>query len=332
VAAVVVLAACGKKKTEPAGPPPEVTGLAAVPDDAEGIIGADVRKLADSPIVSRAVDQLLTRERDLATAWKQVHEGCKIDVVQQVKRVMLVLGPVPPGGRVGTGPALMIAIGSLPEHDLAECVGKLVGKGGGSVSGKPVNGHTLYTVKDGSRVTYFAFGRADTAVLGNSEAYVTRAIGAGNKALDNPELAGWLKRVDQNAPLWAVGRIDPRVRQGLGGVIKGLSAGPAGVYLTLDPTDGARLEFDAVMASPADAKELESWANRERAMIAMAAQRWSLSQIVSKVTIKATDSVVQFKAPLDMRDVNQMLSVLDDKGPPAQDSAPSGAPEGSASK
>ncbi len=326
-AALAVVTACSKKKHPPPGPPPEVTGLGAVPSDAAGIIGIDVSKMASSPIVSRAIDQLLSRENDLSRRWKAVREGCKIDIVQQVRRMMIVLGPTPEGGRVGTGPALLIAIGKLPELDLASCVSKLVGKGGGTVTGQPVNGHTLYTVQEGNRAMYLAFGRADTAVLGNNEAYVTQAVGSGKKALDQPDLADWLHHVDQNAPVWAVGRIDPRVRQALTRVVKGLGVGPVAFSATIDPSEGFDIAVDAVMASAADAKALESWGNTERAFLSMAAQRWSLGPLVSKVTIQAVGPRVQIRAPLDMKDVNQMLSVLDDRKPPAQDSAPSVPPQ-----
>jgi hypothetical protein len=203
---------CGKK-ADRGGPPPETTGLAAVPFNAEVIVGADVSKLAASPIIERAVDQLLLRDEKLAATWQQVREGCKIDIAKQVKHVLLAVGPTPPGGRPGTGPTLMIATGNIPEADLSECVGKFVGKGGGSITGKTAGGRTVYQVKDGARVMFFAFGRADTVVLGTTESYVIEAIGPGKKALDHPELAAWLKLVDQNLPLWAVGRIDERVRR-----------------------------------------------------------------------------------------------------------------------
>ncbi|MBA2543798.1 MAG: hypothetical protein H0V17_29410, partial [Deltaproteobacteria bacterium] len=68
IALVVLAAACGKK-SEPSGPPPEITGLAAVPSTAEVIIGGDVGKLSDSPIIERAIEQLMSRDSKLATSW-----------------------------------------------------------------------------------------------------------------------------------------------------------------------------------------------------------------------------------------------------------------------
>ena len=330
VVIALCLLGCGKKH-EQSGPPPEVTGLAAVPASAEVIIGADVTKLADSPIVERMIEALMQRDGKLVASWKQVKEGCKIDVVKQVKHITLVLGPTPAGGRAGTGPALMIATGQLPETDLSECVGKLVGKGGGAVTGKPINGRTLYEVKEGARAMYFAYGRADTVVLGNTEAYVLEAINPGQKATDHPELSAWLKQVDQRLPLWAVGRVDARVRKGLVGVLPGLKSGPTAFLGTLDPTDGAKVMLAAIMASNEDASSLESFTITQKKVMAMAAQRMSLAKVVNKVSIQTSGSVVYFRAPLDMADVNQLLSVLDGGGGAKQDAPPS-AGSGSAAQ
>ena len=91
----------------------------------------------------------------------------------------------------------------------------------------PLGNRTLYQAKDGNRVMYFAFGRPDTVVMGASEAFVTEALGTGKKITDNPDFAKWLGLVDQKAPIWAVGRVDDRVRQGLVKVMNGaVSAGP----------------------------------------------------------------------------------------------------------
>lgn len=322
---------CGNK-SDRGGPPPETTGLAAVPFNAEVIVGADVGKLAASPIIERAVDQLLLKDAKLAATWQQVREGCKIDITKQVKHVLLAVGPTPPGGRPGTGPTLMVATGNIPETDLSECVGKFVGKGGGSITGKTAGGRTVYQVKDGSRVMFFAFGRADTVVLGNNESYVIEAIGPGKKALDHPELAAWLKLVDQNLPIWAVGRMDDRVRKGLVGVLPGLKAGITAVAGSIDPTAGAKLELATVMATPEDAKQLESFANDQKTLLGMAAQLKSLGKLVNKVSIQASGNVVRFRAPLDMADVNHLLSMLDGGRAAPQDSPPpTQAPDGSGS-
>lgn len=327
------VAGCGKKSSQKDGAGAlagELTGLAAVPATAEVVIGADIAKLAGSPVIERVTEQLLLRNPPLSERWQKLKDSCKVDLVKQVKRVMLAIGPNA-GPTVGTGPVLMIVVGSIPEADLKDCVGKLVGTGGGAVTGKPVNGHTLYVAKDGNRTMYFAYGRSDTVVLGSDEAYVTEALGTGKKATDNPDLSRWLGMVNQGSALWAAGRVDPRVRDGMVKFSEGkLSAGPAAFTATADLSSGAALDLGAVMAKPDDAKSLESYAKGELALLVAAAQMKSLGSVVGKVTVKAENDVVHLRAPLTVEDLNQLLSALDGSKPPAQDSAPP-APAGSGS-
>ena len=226
VSIVVLLAACGSKSgTDKNALPPEVTGLAAVPASAEAVIGVDVGKLVDAPIVARVIDQLFLRDATLSQRWDEVKVQCKLDLGKSVKHVMLALGPT--ASTPGTGPVLLIATGTFVEADVAKCVRTIVGKGGGTLTAKPVENRTLYTAKDGNRTMVFAFGRPDTLILGGNEAYVTEALSEkGNKVTGNAEMTKWIALVDQNAPVWGVGRVDPRVSGNLVKHAKGLQAGP----------------------------------------------------------------------------------------------------------
>jgi hypothetical protein len=342
VALVSTGAGCKKKSGSSNAPSAEVTGLAAVPASADVVIGVEVGKLAGSPVVERAVSQLLLRDAALARSWEQLRDTCKLDVATQVKRVMLALGlsidTAPPAGSAGSaaprgaaptaqtpGPVLLVATGvegAIGETELAACVRSIVGKGGGTLTAKPLGGRTLYQVKDANRTIYFAFGRADTIVLSTSEPYLVESLGAGQKAADHPELAAWLKVANQNAPLWGVGRTSPRVRQGLTRVAPGLKAGPSAFVGSADLSDGAKLALVAVMASPEDAKQLESLAQGQLVAASMWAQMKSLGELVQQVKIAVDGSQVRFTATLSMVQVNQLLSVLDGKAPPAQDSPP----------
>jgi hypothetical protein len=321
VLSLVFAGACGKRKAKDTALSPEVSGLAAVPATAQVVISADVSKLADSPIVARMVERLLLSEPRLAESWAHVQESCKIDPVKQLRHVMLAIGPTQ--GSAGTGPVLMVATGTLSEPDLASCIRTMVGKGGGELTAKSVVGRSIYQVKDGNRTMFFAFSRADTVVLGTNEAWVTDALGTGLKATSNPDLQAWLKLVDQRQPVWAVGRVDPRVGQGLVTATSGkLAAQPEAFVASLDPTAGAKLELGVVMKDAEMAKTLESWAKNELAVVGMAAQLKSLGGIVNKVAVIAEQSVVRFRAALTMDEVNQLLSVLDEKPAPEQGSPP----------
>jgi hypothetical protein len=324
--AALAASGCGKKAAEPANPPPEITGLAAVPATAEAVVGADVARLAGAPVIDRAVEQLLLRDQVLAERWGRLKDDCKIDLVKQVKRVMLAIGPHA-GTKPGTGPVLMVVIGSIPESDLKECVAKLVGGGSGAITGKAAYGRTLYLAKEGSRAMYFAYGRPDTIVLGSSEEFVTEALSTGAKAADNAELAKWLRMVDQNSSLWAVGRIDARVRDGLVQLADGkLGGGPVALAATAELSDGARLQLAVVMPSADDAAKLESYAKGELALLTAAAQWKSLGSVVGKVAVTADKEIVHLRVPFSVEDLNLLLSALDGGGTPAQDSRPSAVP------
>ena len=322
LALAVALVACGKKSPPP---PPEVTGLAAVPASAQVVIALDVPRVIDSPLVERAVEQLLARDAQLAQRWSKLKDSCKIDLRKQLKRLVLAVGPHATNAPA-TGPMLVVATGQLVEEDLRACVRAMVGEGGGTLNGTTASGRTLYEARDAGRTMYFGFGRPDTVVLGSDAAYVTEALGAGKKISDDADVKTWLKLVDQNAPAWAVGRVDDRVRAGLVRVTdKQLGAGPTAIVVSFDPTKGAKLDLGAVMANAADAKTLESFANNQLALLGMAAQAKNLMPVVDKVKIAADGNVVRFRADLDVDDINLLVSALDGGPPPAQDSAPSGS-------
>jgi hypothetical protein len=238
---------------------------------------------------------------------------------------MVALGPSPAGGRIGTGPMVMIATGKVFEADLVKCVRDIVGKGGGSVVVKSPEGRTLYQVKDGGRTMFIAFGRPDTVILGNNEAYVQEAVGTGRKALDEPELAAWLKLADQNAPVWVVGRVAERLKLGLVRASSNtLKAGAKAYVGSLDLTGGVKVDLVALMESPEDAKQLESLLNLNLVGLSWAAQVAALAKVVQKVTVKAEGPSVRFSVPLTMEDVNRVLRALDGDKAAAQDSPPAG--------
>ncbi len=320
-------AGCKKPDSKPKAPPPEVTGLAGIPANAEVVVGADVAKLAGAPLVRRAVQQLFLRDGAFATRWGHVREACKLDLVSQVKRVMLALGPPAPGKAPGTGPVLMIATGAIPEADLASCVRSMVGRGGGTLTAKALGQRTLYLVKDNNQMMYFAYGRADTIILGSDEAYVTEALSDGAKVTSSPTLRPLLARANQNAPLWAAGRVPTAVSEGLVRVTAGkLAAGPTGFVGMFDPSTPTTFELGGVMASPTDAKALESMAKSELSLLVAAAQLKQLGGIVNKLTTDLDGSAVTFRLALTPDDVNHVLSVLDGGKAPPQDAPPPAPP------
>jgi hypothetical protein len=318
---------CGKKHG--GGPAVEVAGLAAVPASAEVVISADVPRVVDSPLVSRAVDQLMLRDPDLADRWQKLHDTCKLDATK-LQHVLLAIGPRGNQNGVGTGPVLMVATGKLVETELVSCVRGMVGSGGGDVTAKTVAGHTLYQARDGSRIMFFGFGRPDTVLLSSNEAFITEALSPGKKATDNADLGAWISLADQKAPVWAAGRTDPNLRDRLVKVTNGqLSAGPQAIVVSFDPTSGAKLDVGAVMATSQDANALESFAKGQVALLGMAAQKFSAGKLVDKIQVTAEATVVHVRVNLALDEVNQLISTLDGGGSAAQDSPPAGSGSGS---
>lgn len=325
LAAVIALAAAGCagcKEKGKRGPSPERTGLAVVPSTAEVIVGIDMKPVAASPLVERALAQLVQQEPLLGTRWQALRDECKLDL-KQVQRLMIALGPPPAGGKFGTGPMILIAIGAFSEPELVKCVREIVGKGGGSLVVKNAGGRSLYQVKDANRTMFLAFGRPDTVILGSSDAYVLEAISNGKKALAHPELAKWLEAANQNAPIWAVGRVADRLKTSLMRISDGkLKAGPNAFIGSLDLTAGFNGELKVLMASDADANELKTLASRELVALTWAAQIKSLGKVVNKLAVTSDGSTVRIALPLTIDDVNHVLSVLDGPPPAKQDSPP----------
>jgi hypothetical protein len=218
---------------------------------------------------------------------------------------------------------MAVATGEISEPDLATCMRSMVGKGGGTLTMKNVAGRSLYQVKDAKGIVHFGFGRPDTIVVGTDEAWVIEGLSANKKVLDNPEMAAWLKLVDQYAPVFAVGRVDERVGKGLVSASGGkLTKAAQAFFANVDLTSGAKAMLGVVMPDPDSAKQLESFAKNELKVLTMVAQLKSLGPIVQKLQTSTEANLLRFKADLTMEEVNQLLSVLDETPAPEQVTPP----------
>lgn len=319
VAAALAAAPACKSRSSADGSAAAVTGLGAVPADAEAVISFDVRRLAGSQLVERSVALLLQRDAELAARWERLAAACHLDVEKQVERVLLALAPATKdtGQRV-----LMVVTGDLPEATLATCVQTAVGSGGGQL----VSGKTLYQVTEGPRVIWFGYGRPDTVVLGSSRPWVEAALGKGPKLATDGALKPLLARADQAAPIWAAGRPGP-VGEGLIRVTQGrMKKGPQALFVSVDPTTGLRVEIGVELATEDDAKVLEELAKIQLPTLAMAAQAFSLGPLVAKVTAAREGATVKLRLSLGMEEVNQLLVAIDRTARDPQDSAPPSQP------
>jgi len=314
---VATLAACTpKEKSKRAAP--ELAGLNAVPAGARVVVGADPRRLGDSPVVARAVEQMLDREPELGDRLARLAAGCQLDWRQLESVHLAILDP-----SIAKQPMLVVTGPLAPEADIAKCVQSVVGAGGGALTATKADGRTLYEVHEGPRSVFFAFGRKDTVVLSASRDLVIGGLGEGKKALDDAGLAGLVGRADTKSPLWAAGLVDPELGDRLLRLTRGKVSSPPKAFLAkLDPSAGLTVELAAVMATEDDAKALESQLNPTLGLVSMAAQARGLGPLAAKITGSRDRDAVKFGVSLTENEVNEVLSKVDSRTPPEEDAGP----------
>jgi hypothetical protein len=321
VIAVAVLAAVPacRNKSSADGGGSAVTGLGAIPADAEAVMSFDVRRLADSQLVERAVALLLQRDPSLEQRWARVATACKLDLGNQIERVLVALAPAT---KEAPQRVLMVLMGDLPEKTISTCLRDALGAGGGKV----VADKALYQATEGSREVWFGYGRADTIVLGANRAWVEAALGKGPKLATEGALKPLLARADQAAPIWAAGRAGPVANEMLRVTQGRMKQPPQAYFVSVDPTTGLRFELGVELASEDDAKVLEELAKVQLPTLAMAAQAFSLGPLVAKITPSREGPTVRLRLSLGMDEVNQLLVAIDRKPPDPQDSPAAPAP------
>lgn len=313
-ALVVAAGACKDRKPEKKAVA-ELAGLAAVPASARVVIGADPDRLADSPLVARAVEGMLERDPDLSGRIERLARACGIDW-RDLESLHLALTDDAPQ-------PVLVVTGELAEADLARCVQGTVGAGGGSLNASPVDGRTLYQVTEGQRTVFFAFGRKDTVVLSASRELVLAALGDGQKVLDASEMNALVQRADTDAPLWAVGKVDPALGNRLLRLTRGKVTTPPRAFLgVLDPTAGLKVQLAAVMATEDDAKAMESQLNPTLGLVSIAAQARGLGPLAAKIAAARDGDTVTFGVSLTDAEVNEVLSKVDSRPPPDEDAGP----------
>jgi hypothetical protein len=323
VAALAFAVGCGKHG-QPSSDAAAVTGLSAVPKGAVAVVGVDVARLTGDPLVVRAVEQLLVRRPELQERITALETACHLDLTSKVKRVILAAGA---RGADNQTPILMVATGQITEADLTACLGNAVGSGGGKVTTASGTEHSIYEVEEGRRRVYYAFGAADTIVLGNQAAWVDQALGTGPKVTDDADMKTWLGMSgatgDHAAPMWLVAKVDPKVGEGLVRVGQGqIKAGPKAVFGSMDPGGGVKAELGAVMSSEDDAKALESFSKSQVGLLALGAQLKGLGPVVQKVAIARDSAVLKFDLALSEDEVKQLFSVIDTAASRPQDAHP----------
>ncbi len=307
------------------GPRP-ILGLAAIPVDARVLVGADVKQLAQSPLVTRAVEQMFLRDPELRDRAMAILQGCKLEVPGDTHSVLLAMGALPQP-TAPTDQVLMVLAGSFSEPALASCITRLMAESGGRLTTKTLAGRTLYRVEqpDRKRPLWFGFGAEDTLVVSASRDWLVQALSPGSDVRKGP-LGPLLGRIDEKAGLWAVGQVDPAVGQGIVTLTeRQVAAPPAAMFGELDLSDGVRARLGVLMASEQDANAAVSFMKPQMALLATVAQTLSLGPLVSKLEVDAEAATVYLRVSLSDAEVKQLLSKIDSRARPGQDAGPASA-------
>jgi len=307
IALVVALApACaGKKRGEHATAAlPAIDGLAAVPASATVVIGADVTRLADSELVRRAIAAMFERDPELEQRLARLTADCKIDPARDIRGITIGMGREP-------DQVVLIAAGRFDEAVLTGCLHRHMSEGGGSLTTRTSGGRVYYLAKDGDHEVWLTLGSGGSLALSPSQAWLEEAVGTGAKAADNAALMDAVHRIDDGKTLWAAGLVPDRVGHGLvEATHAAIESEPRAIYGDLALGDGVRARMGVMMATPEDAKALESKATFELALGSLVAQEWGLGPIVNRVHARAEGAILEIELALSPVEVNELLEAL----------------------
>ncbi len=303
--ALAAAPACGKKRAESTSKGlPAIEGLAAVPASATVVIGADVSKLAGSELVRRAVASMFQRDPELEQHLDGLARECQIDPATDVRGITIGMGTEP-------DQVVLIAAGRFDEAALSACLHRRMSASGGSFTTKTSGGRVFYLARDGDRSVWLTMGGSGTLALSPSQPWLEQAVGPGGKAGDNAMLMDAIDRIGEGQTLWAAGLVPAEVGKGLIDATRGqIEERPRAMFgdLALDAGISARL--GVIMASPEDAKTLESKAVFELALGSLVAQEWGLGPLVARTRARAEGAILQIELTLSEVEVNELLTAL----------------------
>ncbi len=341
---LVFTGACGdKKKKEEANPPADkptlasVEGLQAVPASASVVIGLDVRKLVESPVVLRAVDRMLARDATLKDEFGAVLGACKIDLTKDVDAATVAMIP-----RGSTTDSLLVAKGRFSESALTACLGRFLGESGGRLESSEFEGRALYHQVGGEDPdgVWLSFGSKDTLLVASAREALELSLSDGEKLSGTKSaLARFASRARTDAAIWAMATIDAAIGKGLveatGGQVKPAQSILGSVDLS---EEGMNLVLEVEMRSEQDAKTLISQVAIQAQGFAMVIQIDAIGPLIKKLQL-GTDGPW---ATLGWRLSNQELadlmgasmlglsSTIDNDGANEQNPAPKSEQEGEA--
>ena len=334
----------GGSDQQPEPTPVVLAGMEAIPSDVQVVIGADVKRLRESWLINRAIEQMFRRDPELATRIRELWDVCKIDPGKDLDSILIALGPgagrdsstTPRADQQATDAAvaadagaasaasvvmdqaLMVVTGKFVEAELAACVGERLAADGGRLTFETVAGRTFYHAT-GKQDVWFTLPGPSTVVVATSSSWLARAVGDGDKLTASRPMAALLARIDRNAGAWAVGLIDEQIGKGLVEQTAGeVAAPPRAMFVDLDPNNGLRIALGAEMSSEKDANYLVSLIKKQLAIGRWALERYGLDRLVQKLEVNVRGSTVHLALALSEGELKEALSQIDSSKGSAQ--------------
>lgn len=336
--------ACGDKKkkeeareTEAKPTLASVEGLQAVPATASAVIGLDVRKLIESPVVLRAVDRMFARDATLKEELSAVLGACKFDIEKDLDAVTVALIP-----RAGTTDSLLVAKGRFTESALTACLGRFLAESGGRLESSEFEGRALYhqVGADDPAGVWLSFGSKDTLLVASAREALELSLSKGQKLANATSgLARFAPRAKTDAAIWAMAKVDAAVGEGLVAATNGQVKPAQSILGSVDlGEEGMSLLLEVEMSDDSDAKTLISQASIQIQGLALVLQIDAIGPLLKKLQL-GTDGPW---ATLGWRLSNQELadlmganmlglsSTIDNDGANEQNPAPKSEQEGEA--
>jgi hypothetical protein len=306
----VAAAGCRDKTPKPddARPAAELDALNAVPGDARVVVGLRPQHLASSPVVRHALSAALQRDPTLQRRLERLLSACKVAPARDLAQIIIASGDRPEH-------VAMIVAGQFEPRALPTCIERaVVATGGRVLQDEAFGGHPVYRAVggDGRTPVWFSVPVAGLVIAALSQPWLASALGKGPRLSRNQQLFPVFQRVNRGAAVWAVGRVDPAVGQGLldsaGGAI---GAPPRFMFGHLELHEGITAELAAVMADAADAAATASFATAQLATMTLVAQGIGLGPVIGKVTATAQEHTVFLRLALTGAELQEVLSRID---------------------
>lgn len=311
IAMLVLAVSCGRGRAtsqETHGqsggePAPSELSLSTFPAESRVFIDFEIPRLAASPLARRLIGDLLGRDAEAKRRLDQFLAHCHIDPERDVRSVTIAMAE--------PTQVLVIVRGKFDQHAVMNCVRSDVAAEGGAVHDMRVGGRIVYATeaKDGQKL-WLLMNADHTIMAATNIIWLDKILNPTGPRL-GPDMQALLARADRDAAAWGVGLVPADVGGQLVKLTSGEVTQPAkSISFAVRVDKGLAVDLRVDMAAAPDAANLAKFAKGQLDLLAVAAQRWGLGQLVSKTEIKSDDASVKLALHLDDAEVQRAVQAL----------------------